>query len=118
MAMVLGMEAPASERLPSAPIRLTPRSMPRPSLVRFVGALDAFTVPGERARLDALAESHPREVVIDFSQLEILDSAGVHALVTLHKRVTAQGGKVVIIHAHDQPLAVLELLKLKAFFGV
>jgi anti-sigma B factor antagonist len=112
------MEAPASERLPTAPFRYTPRPVPRPAVLRFVGALDAFTVPGERARLDAVAEARPREIMIDFSRLEVLDSAGVHALVTLHKRVTAQGGKVVIVHAHDQPLAVLELLKLKAFFAV
>jgi len=69
-------------------------------------------------RIDTVVEARPRQVIIDLAELKLLDSAGVHALVTLYKRVTAQGGKVAVVNAHDQPLAVLDLLKLKGVFGL
>ena len=110
------MQAPASERTLPAVGRFTPRTLPRPSILRLAGALDAFTVKDALPRMDSVAEdSH---VVVDLAALELLDSAGVHALVTLYKRVTAKGGKMVVINAHDQPLAVLGVLNLKAVFGV
>ena len=34
------------------------------------------------------------------------------------KRVKADGGRVVVVHAQDQPLAVLKLLKLDRIFGL
>ena len=71
-------------------------------------------MPDAVVRMDAVAEGHPRQVIVDLALLERLDSVGVQALVTLYKRVTEQGGKLVVVNAHDQPLAVLELLRLHA----
>jgi anti-sigma B factor antagonist len=48
----------------------------------------------------------------------LIDSSGVGAIVSLFKRVKADGGKVVVVRAHDQPLAVLKLLKLDKVFGL
>ena len=90
----------------------------RTAVLRFVGALDAMTVKDARCRIDAVLEGNPHRVIVDFAGLEHLDSSGVHALVTLLKRVTAKGGTVVIIDADGQPLAVLRLLKLTSVFGL
>jgi anti-anti-sigma factor len=116
--MVEAMQAPTSEREVLAACRFTPRFVRRPSTLRFVGALDAFTVGDAMWRIDAVVEESPRQVIVDLAQLELLDSAGVHALVTLYKRVTAQGGKVAVVNAHDQPLSVLGLLNLNVVFGL
>lgn len=112
------MQAPASEREPTFARRVTPPGVRRPSKIRFVGALDASTVAGAQARIDALVETAPREVVVDLAYLERLDSAGVHALVGLYKRVRASGGSVVVVNASAQPRMVLELLKLNTIFGL
>ena len=116
--MVTGMEAPASQRHLTLVGDFTPRSLRRPSILRVGGALDAFTVREQAPRFEDAAAGNPRQLVVDFADLDLLDSAGVHALVTLYKRVTAQGGKMVVVHAHDQPLKVLEILKLTAVFGL
>ena len=42
----------------------------------------------------------------------MVDSSGVGALVSLYKRVRAQGGDVVITGLRDQPLAIFKLLRL------
>ncbi len=48
----------------------------------------------------------------------MIDSSGVGAIVSLFKRVKADGGQVLVAGAKDQPLAVLKLLKLDKVFGL
>ena len=43
-----------------------------------------------------------------------MDSVGVGVIVALWKRIKAQGGSVVVARARDQPLLVLQILKLDA----
>ena len=49
---------------------------------------------------------------VDLTQLRMVDSSGIGALVSLYKRVRAQGGNVVIKGVRDQPLAIFRLLRL------
>lgn len=84
----------------------------------FEGALDAATVHDIVPVLDGIVEEHPRLVIVDLDGVKMLDSRGVGAILSLWKRVKAQGGKVVVAHAHDQPLAVLRVLKLDGVFGI
>jgi anti-sigma B factor antagonist len=88
------------------------------SKLRIVGALDSLTVREIKPMMDAVIADRPRRVTVDFSELTILDSSGVGAVVSLFKRVKAAGGEVVVIGAHDQPLAVLKLLKLDRILGL
>jgi anti-sigma B factor antagonist len=88
------------------------------SKLRIVGALDSLTVRDIRPMIDGLVVDRPRRVTVDFSELTLLDSSGVGAIVSLFKRVKADGGEVVIVGARDQPLAVLKLLKLDRVFGL
>ena len=86
--------------------------------LRIEGALDACTVDEISPILDATVADRPQRVTVDLDELTILDSMGVGAIVSLWKRVKAQGGKVVVVHAHAQPLLVLKLLRLDAVFGM
>lgn len=86
--------------------------------IRIEGALDALTVGYLRPTLDGVVANRPRRVTVDLERVTMLDSLGVGAIVSLFKRVTAQGGQVVVVHAHDQPLAVLKVLKLEVVLGL
>ncbi len=76
------------------------------------GELDAVSVSELRPDLEKLVKSHPNIVEVDLSQLRMVDSSGVGALVSLYKRVRAQGGNVTIKGLRDQPLAIFRLLRL------
>jgi anti-sigma B factor antagonist len=76
------------------------------------GELDAISVFDIRPVLDALVTKRPRRVEVDLSRLRIVDSSGVGALVSLYKRVRAQGGQVVVTGLQNQPLAIFRLLRL------
>jgi anti-sigma B factor antagonist len=51
-------------------------------------------------------------VEVDLSNLRLIDSSGVGALVSLYKRAHAQGSNVEIRGLRDQPLAIFRLLRL------
>ena len=53
-----------------------------------------------------------KRVTVDLSALRLIDSSGVGAIVSLYKRVRAQGGKVGVTGLRDQPLAIFKLLRL------
>ncbi len=82
------------------------------------GSLDALTVRDLRPIIDAVVADKPQRVTVDIEKLELIDSSGVGAIVSLFKRVKANGGSVVVVGAREQPLAVLKLLKLDAVLGV
>jgi anti-sigma B factor antagonist len=86
--------------------------------LKIDGALDALTARDVRPIFDQVVLEKPRRVTIDLESLTLIDSSGVGAIVSLFKRVKADGGQVVVVHAQDQPLAVLKLLKLDRVFGL
>lgn len=76
------------------------------------GELDAVTVAELRADIEKLLARRPGRVEVDLSSLRMVDSSGVGALVSLYKRVRAQGGDVIVTGLRDQPLAIFRLLRL------
>lgn len=86
--------------------------------LQIEGAVDALTAPEIRPIFDkVVADGRPR-VVVDLAQVTMIDSSGVGAVVSLFKRVKAQGGQMQVVGAKDQPLSVLKLLKLDKVFGL
>ena len=83
--------------------------------ITIEGTLDAVSVSDLRGELDALVNSRPKAVDVDLSQLRLIDSSGVGALVSLYKRVREKGGTVAIRGVRDQPLAIFQLLQLDRF---
>ena len=88
------------------------------SRLELDGALDALTAPEIRPIFDKVVADGRRRVTVDLAKVTMIDSSGVGAIVSLFKRVKADGGVVLVVGAKDQPLAVLKLLKLDRVFGL
>ena len=86
--------------------------------LELAGALDAHTAPEVRPVFDAVVAAQRARVSLDLTKLTLIDSSGVGALVSLYKRVKAQGGQVVVFGVRDQPLSVFKLLKLDRVFAL
>lgn len=80
------------------------------------GELDALSCPEIRPVIDSLVTSAPERVTVDLSELDLIDSSGVGALVSLYKRVRANGGNVRFIGVSNQPLVIFKLLRLDRAF--
>jgi anti-anti-sigma factor len=100
-----------------APVTVGPAGFSREdtgvaTLLRLEGALDALSTPASRAALDTLVNDRRSPVSIDMSALSSIDSSGVGAVVSLYKRVVAQGGRLSVQGLSGQPLAIFQLLRL------
>ena len=82
------------------------------------GELDVVTVTNLRKEVDRMVEQTPKRVEVDLHALRMVDSSGVGTLVSLYKRVRAQGGEVVLTGLRDQPLAIFRLLRLDRVMGM
>lgn len=80
------------------------------------GELDALSVAEFRPVLDQLVEDRRSHVNVDLSELRLVDSSGVGALVSLYKRVRAHGGNVAFSGVTAQPLVIFKLLRLDVVF--
>jgi anti-sigma B factor antagonist len=86
--------------------------------LRIEGTLDAVTAPDLRGVVDKLVTENRPAVTLDLSSLRLIDSSGVGVIVSLFKRVRANGGQVRIVGLNDQPRAVFRLLRLDRVFPV
>jgi anti-sigma B factor antagonist len=88
------------------------------TILQVAGGLDAMTAPELMPAIDAIVEDGRREVVVDLSELDLIDSSGVAAIVALYKRVRARGGHVKVAGARDQPLSIFRLLRMDRVFSM
>lgn len=84
----------------------------------ITGSLDAISTPELRASIEALVAERRTAVRVDAAGLRLIDSSGVGALVSLYKRIKAQGGKVTVTGLRDQPLAIFKLLRMDKVFNL
>lgn len=78
------------------------------TVVRLVGEADVTTaVLGEA--LSAEAAKKPRSLLVDMSGLTFIDSAALHEIVRVHRRLRADGGLLALISPSPAVARVLEL---------
>jgi anti-sigma B factor antagonist len=83
-------------------------------LFRLRGSLDLATSPTVRAALGD-AQKTKKNVVVDLTQLEFLDSTGLGALIGAHRRAAEHGGSLRLV-VGDGP--ILRLLTITGLIRV
>jgi anti-sigma B factor antagonist len=81
-------------------------------------SLDINSAPALADVIDKVVATKPPRVVVDLSELDLIDSSGVAALVKLYKGVRSSGGAFTIAGARDQPLAIFKLLRMDKVFNL
>ena len=82
------------------------------------GELDAYTAPGLEEHVAALLDGAVKQLVLDLSPTAFLDSSGLRALLTVHRRVEAIGGRLTFRDPSEPVLRLLEITGLREHFGV
>ena len=88
------------------------------TVIRLSGSLDALSTPELRPTIDTLVAEKRPAITVDLTDLRLIDSSGVGAIVSLYKRMRALGAKVEVVGLKDQPLAIFRLLRLDRIFTV
>jgi anti-sigma B factor antagonist len=88
------------------------------TVLQIRGELDALSAADLRPALDRVVEDQRKDVICDLSELRLVDSSGIGALVSLYKRVRGAGGQVTFRGVTAQPLVIFKLLRLDVVFEV
>ena len=86
------------------------------ALVCVRGAVDLFAAPTLKRALATSIDNGAHEVVLDLSETAFLDSTGLGALLTAHRRLGGRDGRLVIVGAQANVLRVLEVTGLDSIF--
>ncbi|MEG1432196.1 STAS domain-containing protein [Eubacterium sp.] len=86
-------------------------------LAALDGRLDTSSSP---ELLEALKEQSAgvETLVLDFEQIDYISSAGIRAVLILHKQMAAQGGALILRHLNSSVMSVLKMTKLDTVFAI
>lgn len=84
-------------------------------LVELAGELDIYTVPGFRQDVERFDPSEV-QLVIDLSEVTLLDSSGLGALVSLLNRARGSQGRLGLVCPHRHLRRVFEITGLRRSF--
>lgn len=80
--------------------------------IRLNGRLDAATSPLLERQIALLLEENQKKILIDFSSVDYLSSAGLRLLLSTTKRLKGKGGKLALFGMMEE---VLEIVKMAGF---
>nr|WP_174764064.1 MULTISPECIES: STAS domain-containing protein [unclassified Anabaena] len=86
-------------------------------LFRLTGLLDAFSEPTFRKVLGSKIDEGPKNIILDLSQIDFVDSSGLGALVQLAKQAqTAKGTLQIVTNA--RVTQTVKLVRLEKFLAL
>lgn len=97
-------------------LTISTRGGSNPVVVDLVGEIDAFTAAPLRDRLLNVVARRGTDLVLDFSGVSFLDSAGINALVSVRRRLLLLGGSLRLASVQPAPERVLQVCGLDRVF--
>ncbi|OKH25464.1 anti-sigma F factor antagonist [Chroogloeocystis siderophila 5.2 s.c.1] len=86
-------------------------------LFRFTGLLDAFSEPTFRKVIGKCIDEGPKNIILDLSQIDFVDSSGLGALVQLAKQAQNAGGTSQIV-TNARVTQTVKLVRLEQFLSL
>jgi anti-sigma B factor antagonist len=105
---------------PRGPIRLSlsTRQNRHETVVTVAGELDVLTVPRLATTLDDIVRRRSGDVVMDLTRTGFIDSLGLHALLTVQRRLADRSRRLVVICEAGPVQHSIELARLTDALGV
>jgi anti-anti-sigma factor len=86
-------------------------------LFRLTGLLDAFSEAAFRKVIAKCVDDGVKNVILDLSQIDLMDSSGLGAIVQVSKKVTSSEGVLQIV-TNARVTQTLKLVKLDKVFSL
>ena len=86
--------------------------------VYLSGAIDIPGAENLKKALNDLTEDNPKEVCLDFKDVNFIGSSGIGKLLLFYKKFTTQGGKVTISNLNKEISALFKAIKLDKLFKI
>jgi len=88
---------------------ITTRTQQDVTLVAFAGNLDSKTSPRAQEALDGILAGGGRKIVVDFTALDYISSAGLRVLLGTARRLKGAGGKLRLFGLNETVREVFEI---------
>lgn len=88
------------------------------TVIEVGGEIDVYTAPKLREALAAAVEQGNYDLVVDFEEVEFLDSTGLGVLVGGLKRVRLRDGSLRIVCTQERLLKVFRITGLTKVFAI
>ncbi len=98
-------------------LRVERRPAPGPHVLTLHGELDLATRPALDGELLEAQSAGATELVVDLSQLDFMDGAGLHALLDAHARAQALGHQFSLVRGPRAVQRLFELTGTERIFG-
>ncbi len=82
------------------------------------GFLDAHTVDHFERSLDEAQEKGFKTIILDFSSLDYISSAGIGSLMNYTKIMKDKGGELIILRPTDKVYRIFDLLGFSKIFNI
>ncbi|MFB2835561.1 STAS domain-containing protein [Floridanema evergladense] len=86
-------------------------------LFRLTGLLDAFSEPNFRKAIANCIEEGPKNIILDLSQIDFVDSSGLGALVQIAKQAQNNKGSLQIV-SNPRVTQTVKLVRLQEFLSL
>lgn len=105
---------------PRGPIQLalTTRRDAHETVVSVAGELDILTVPRLASTLDDIVRRLQGDLVIDLTRTGFIDSIGLHALLTVQRRLSERSRHLAVICDEGPVRSAMELARVADALGV
>lgn len=87
-------------------------------IVRPSGDVVAASVPALRSAMREIVGRGARELVVDLTNAEMVDSTGIGLLIAAHNSLNRMGGKLAVIHASGEILDLFRGMRIHQYFTV
>jgi anti-sigma B factor antagonist len=87
------------------------------AIVHASGEVDIASAPALAAQIDQAVADNPRELIVDLSQVTMLDSSGLGVLIQLLKELESEGAKTALRLVVSEP-HVIKVFSITGLDGV
>jgi anti-anti-sigma factor len=90
-------------------LRITAEHAEDREILHLDGELDPHTAPLLKQEVDRLAEAGARNIVLDLSRLQFIDSSGLRVVISAHRDIADRGGELTLRSPSETAQRLLEI---------
>lgn len=99
-------------------MEITTRTQNDATIVVFQGSLDSKTSPQAQQALDGILAGGARTLLVDFTVLDYISSAGLRVLLATAKRLSGAGGGLRLFGLNETVREVFDISGFSTIFAV
>ena len=78
----------------------------------------AASIPELRSKMRAIVAEGVRELVVDMTDVHMVDSSGIGLLISAYNSLSKVGGRLAVIHASAEILELFQTMRMHQHFSV